>query len=96
MRNTILAVTVVLLVRSTAANYARLTEFIGPYNRTLTFPGLPDAWSLDTLTGLTRLSREVQRQAAMIGYTNAFSLLAVVAAAGVPLVLLLRRMPREG
>ena len=51
------------MVRSTAANYARLTEFVAPYNKTLTFPGLPEAWSLDTLTGLSRLSIELQRQA---------------------------------
>ena len=44
-----ISVTVVLLVRSAAANYSRLTEFISPYNKALSFPGLPDAWNLETL-----------------------------------------------
>jgi len=90
-----ISVTVVMLVRSTASNYARMMEFITPHNKSLVFPGLPDAWNMDTLTGLTRLSREVQRQAAMIGYTNAFYLLALVAAAGIPLVLFMRGMPKD-
>lgn len=90
------SITVLMLVRSTATNYARLTEFIMPYNKALTYPGLPDAWNLETLTGLTRLSREILRQAAMLGYINGFYLMAMVAAAALPLVLLLRTMPRDG
>src|SRR5437762_869496 len=39
-----ISITVVLLVRSTIANYARMTEFVTPFNRTLAFPGLPGAW----------------------------------------------------
>ena len=89
-----ISVIVVLLVRSTAANYSRLTEFITPYNKTLTFPGMPSGWSIGTTSGLMRLSGEIQRQAAMIGYINAFHLLALTAAAGVPLVWLMRAGPR--
>ena len=85
-----ISISVVLLVRSTSANYARLSEFIVPYNKTLIYPGLPDAWSLDTVIGLMRLSKEIQRQAAMIGYVNAFHLVALVAASALPLVWLLR------
>lgn len=86
-----ISATVVLLVRSTAANYARLTEFITPFNSVLGWRGFPDAWDLTTATGLARLSNEVQRQAAMIGYINAFHLVAFTTAAALPLVLLLRR-----
>ena len=86
--------TVVLLVRSTAANYAHLTEFITPYNRALTLPGMPSAWNIDSPSGLMRLANEIQHQAAMIGYINAFYLLAATAAAGVPLVWLMRAAPR--
>ena len=89
-----ISITVVLLVRSTSENYARLSEFIAPYNKTLSFPILPDAWGIETVTGLMRLSKEIQRQAAMIGYTNAFHLVAMVAAAAIPLVWLLRGAPR--
>ena len=90
-----ISITVVMLVRSTVANYSRLTEFISPFNSALLQPSIPAAWSIETLTGLSRLSNEIQRQAAMIGYINSFYMLASVAAAGIPLVLLMRGMPRE-
>src|SRR5438034_626249 len=89
-----ISITVVLLVRSTTANYARMTEFVTPFNKTLAFPGLPGAWSLDTASGLLRLAGEIQRQAAMIGYINAFHLLALTAAVATPLVWLMRGNPR--
>ena len=90
-----ISITVVLLVRSTASNYARLTEQIMPYNKVIQHPGLPEAWDPGTIGGLARLSREILRQASMIGYINGFYLVAAVAAAGLPLVLLLRGMPRN-
>ena len=40
-----------------------------------------------------RLSREVQRQAAMIGYINAFYMMALTAVVAVPLAVLLQRVP---
>jgi DHA2 family multidrug resistance protein len=89
-----ISITVVLLVRSTIANYARMTEFVTPFNRTLEFPGLPAAWSLDTASGLMRLAGEIQHQALMIGYINAFHLLALTAAVAMPLVWLMRGTPR--
>jgi DHA2 family multidrug resistance protein len=89
-----ISVTVVLLVRSTAANYSRMSEFITPYNKALSFPGLPAAWDTESTSGLLRLTNEIQHQAAMIGYINAFYLLALTAAVGMPLVWLMRAAPR--
>ncbi len=89
-----ISVTVLVLVRSTSMNYARMSEFVNPYNRILTFPDFPSAWSLETLTGLARLSNEVQRQAAMIGYVNAFHLMGFTALLSIPLACLLRRAPK--
>jgi DHA2 family multidrug resistance protein len=85
-----ISIVVVLLVRSTAANHARLAEFLSPYNAVLASPDLPAAWSLDGLPGLSRLAGELQRQAAMIGYINSFHLLALIAALAVPLTALMR------
>jgi MFS transporter, DHA2 family, multidrug resistance protein len=42
-----------------------------------------------------RLTNEVQRQASMIGYINAFYLIAVTAAVVVPLVSLMHNRPVE-
>jgi MFS transporter, DHA2 family, multidrug resistance protein len=89
-----ISVTVVLLVRSTATNYSRLTEFINPFNKALAFPGLPTMWDIEGASGLMRLATEIHHQAAMIGYINAFYLLALTAAAGVPLALLMRATPQ--
>ena len=90
-----ISLTVLVLLRSTAVNYARMTEFISPFNKVLAFPELPAQWNLDTATGLLRVSNEIQRQAAMIGYINAFYLMGFVAAVAVPLAWMLRNAPRR-
>ena len=50
-----------------------------------------DAYSPETPIGLLQLSGEIQRQAAMIGYINAFLLSGIIAAAAVPLALFMQR-----
>jgi len=89
-----ISIVVVLLVRSTAANYARLAEFISPYNELLAAPGWPATWNLEAANGLMRVANEIQRQAAMIGYINSFHLLALTAALAVPLTVLMRAPAR--
>jgi DHA2 family multidrug resistance protein len=89
-----ISLAVLVLVRSTSINYARMTEFITPYREDLLFPSLPVTWSTETATGLMRLSNEIQRQAAMIGYINAFTVLGLAAAISVPLAFMMRRPQR--
>ncbi len=88
-----ISLSVMVLVRSTSINYARLTEFVTPFREAFLFPTLPTNWSMESLTGLLSLSREVQRQAAMIGYVNAFYMMALAAFLSVPLAFLLRAAP---
>ena len=83
-----ISASIVLLVRSTAANYSRLIEVVNPHNMTL--KTAPAAWNVGVTSGLARLTQEIQRQAAMIGYINAFYLIALVAAAAAPLAGLMR------
>jgi MFS transporter, DHA2 family, multidrug resistance protein len=90
-----ISLTVVLLVRSTAVNYSRMVEFINPFNTNLRSGIAPPAWNIGTTSGLMRLTREIERQASMIGYINAFHLLALTAAVAVPLVCLMRNRPAE-
>jgi DHA2 family multidrug resistance protein len=90
-----ISLSVVLLIRSSGANYARLIEAINPFNLSLKGPAAPSAWNIGTTSGLMRLANEVQRQASMIGYINAFYLLALTAAIAVPLVWLMRARPLE-
>jgi DHA2 family multidrug resistance protein len=89
-----ISLAILVVIRSTATSYARLTEFVTPYSTNLPF-GLAPEWSLGKASGLMNLALEIQRQAAMIGYVNAFHLTAAVAAASVPLAWFMRRMARE-
>ncbi|MFO0974731.1 MAG: hypothetical protein U1A27_15015, partial [Phycisphaerae bacterium] len=79
------------VVRSTGANYSRLGEDISAYNKTLTMPSALGGWSLDSLSGLARLGREMVRQAALIGYGNAFMMYTVASVLGILLSLLVHR-----
>jgi DHA2 family multidrug resistance protein len=79
------------IVRTSGANYSRMTEMINPYNRALTMPGLTGAWTFDTVPGLARVSKEIARQSAMIGYLNAFTMYTVTSALAVVVVLMVRR-----
>ena len=85
-----ISLSVTLVIVSTATNYAGLTEFISDYNKALSLPWLLGAWRADSMTGLAALSGEMGRQAAMIGYINAFKAYALASAAVLPLIILVR------
>ena len=85
-----IALSVLVLVRTTAENYAGLTTAISPLNELLRHPALVGAWRFDSDAGLAGMSFEIARQAAMGGYLNAFLLFALTAAAAVPLVFLFK------
>src|SRR6266478_3850968 len=84
------------IVRVTAQNYSRLSEMISPFNDRLALPWVMGGWSIETLPGLARLSKEINRQAAMIGYLDAFALYTAASAGAVVLVLLVRRRASRG
>ncbi len=89
-----ISMSVVLLVRSTAVNYSHLSESISPFNQALKFPEVIGNWNMGTPSGLMALAGEVQRQAAMIGYINAFYLFALAAAVAIPFAFLMRDAPK--
>ena len=68
-----LSVTVVII--STAENYAGMTEFISDFNKVLSLPWSLGAWDTGSNPSLAALSSEMGRQAALIGYINALSLI---------------------
>jgi DHA2 family multidrug resistance protein len=86
-----ISICVAEIVRSTGANYGRLIELINPYNKTLTMPWVTGAWDVDSVKGLAQLSKEINRQAAMIGYINAFGLFTLASALAVPMIVLIGR-----
>jgi DHA2 family multidrug resistance protein len=91
-----ISLSILMLVRTSAANYAGLVEVVTHYNKTLALPEAVGLWTTATPRGLAAIAGEVQRQAAMIGYTNAFLLFAVTAALSVPLAWAMRAPPRQG
>jgi DHA2 family multidrug resistance protein len=79
------------IVRTTGANYARMTEMITPYNHALALPSVAGGWNFDTVAGLAKLSNEINRQAAMIGYLNAFMMYTATSALALVFALMVRR-----
>lgn len=89
-----ISLSILVFVRSTAENYAGLSAAVSPMNETLRNPGLVGGWAWDTTKGLAALSVEIERQASMGGYLNAFILFALAAAIGLPFAWLFRD-PRQ-
>ena len=83
-----ISICVAEVVRASSANYSRLVEMVNPFNRSLLLPWVTGAWDTETVVGLAKLSREIGRQAAMLGYINAFGLYTLASAMAIPLILL--------
>ena len=83
------------IVRTTSRNYSRLTEMISPFNGRLSLPWVMGGWNTETMPGLAQLSKEMNRQAAMIGYLEAFAMYTVASGIAALLVLFVtnRRRP---
>jgi DHA2 family multidrug resistance protein len=91
-----ISVSVAEIVRTTGANYSRLAEHVSPYNKTLSLPSTMGEWSTETAGGLARIATEINRQAALLGYMNAFVMYTAVSIIAIPLVLMLggrRKLP---
>ena len=89
-----ISICVAEVIRSSGANYARMMEFITPFNPGLNSPWVSGAWDTTTLTGLAIISNEVSRQSAMIGYLNTFGLFTMFAAVAIPFAFLVK--PKRG
>jgi DHA2 family multidrug resistance protein len=90
-----ISLSVLVLVRSTAENYAGLTAAVSSLDLALDFSRLADNLASDDAKSLTALRDEIQRQAAIGGYLNAFAMSALAAAVALPLAWLFR-VPKRG
>jgi DHA2 family multidrug resistance protein len=79
-----------MVVRMARTNYAELAPAVSPYNEALTMPWVTGAWNVHDPAGLAAVAREVARQAAMLGYIDAFMFYIATALVVVPLVLFVR------
>jgi MFS transporter, DHA2 family, multidrug resistance protein len=89
-----ISIAVAEIVRTSSANYARMAEYASPYNRVLEMPWAMGSWSVESAVGLAKISAEITRQATIIGYTNAWWLYTIAAAASLP-ICMLARLPRR-
>jgi MFS transporter, DHA2 family, multidrug resistance protein len=89
-----ISVAVAEVVLASGANYARLTEFANPFNKVFFWPFASGAWTMETPQGLAQLSKEMARQATMLGYKNAFLMYTIACLIAIPLCVISAR-PRK-
>ena len=85
-----ISVSIAVVLRQSKVSYADLTPNVTLFSEAYRMPGLNGMWDLGSASGVSSASREVARQATMIGYIDGFLLFAIVAAAAIPLVGLVR------
>jgi len=86
-----ISVCVGVVVPSTTVNFSVLAEPLTPVNEAFRLPSVAGAWNIENTHGLAVLGGEIERQASMIGYINAFYLFSAAAVSVIPLIFLLRR-----
>lgn len=90
-----ISLSILVLVRSTAENYAGLTAAISSLDIATGYSGLAENLASDEAKSLTKLKDEIERQAAIGGYLNAFSLSMWAAVAALPLAWMFRVGKKE-
>jgi DHA2 family multidrug resistance protein len=89
-----ISITVAVVIHSTYINGLELGLALNEYSKLLAMPWVTGVLDMNTVQGLSAASAEVKRQAAMIGFLNAFRLFAIVAIIPIPLIWL-ARMPKQ-
>jgi DHA2 family multidrug resistance protein len=85
-----ISLSISLAVRMSRASYAELAERVTPYSESLDMPWVHGGWNLEEARGLAAFSREMARQAQMIGYLDAFVFFVATSLVVLPLVFLIR------
>jgi len=85
-----ISLSILVLVRTTAENYAGLTAAVSSLEKALAYSSHAGYLTLDQSKSLAMLSAEIYRQASMGGYLNTFMMFALVAAAALPIAWMFR------
>ena len=91
-----ISLSVALVLRETKVAHAELAQNISPFSEALRMPGAAELWPLADTASVAAISREVGRQATMIGYIDAFLLFTVTATLAMPFILLVRPGRKDG
>jgi DHA2 family multidrug resistance protein len=90
-----ISICVAIVVRSTFVNSQELGEALSLFNKDLLLPWISGPINFDSVPQVAMLNGEVRRQAAMIGYLNAFKAYALLAVLPFPLLFLVRLPPKD-
>lgn len=90
-----ISICVAIVVRSTFVNSQELGESLSLFNKEMLLPWISGPIDFANVSDVARLSGEVRRQAAMIGYLNAFYAFAVLALVPYALLWLVRLPPKH-
>jgi MFS transporter, DHA2 family, multidrug resistance protein len=97
VRNTIasvgVSVTLTLFVIASGTARSNFVQYITPYRAALHYQEAA-RFKTDTQHGLAVIDKEIDKQAAMMGYNASFLLLAVASAAGLPVLFMFSRKSR--
>jgi len=83
------SIALTIFTRTAATSHARLVEHVTPYNELLRYESVARSVDIASAPGLAEMEREIIAQAQLFAYITDFHLLAVAAAAGLPLLLLI-------
>ncbi|MFN0314692.1 MAG: DHA2 family efflux MFS transporter permease subunit [Burkholderiales bacterium] len=78
-------------LRTSGASRAHMTEHITPFSEALQHGATASIWDINTPEGLAAIAREIDMQAAMLGYMGDFRMFAVAALIGLPLLFFVAR-----
>jgi DHA2 family multidrug resistance protein len=82
-------VVIATLVNSTSVNHAQIAEHITPFNEALHAPDVARTLDLSSDIGRALLDNIITQQAMIIGFSNAFNLLLILALASLPLLIVI-------
>jgi DHA2 family multidrug resistance protein len=83
-----LSIAVVLRMKQTS--YTDMTSQVTPFNEAFSLPWAAGGWSIETTKGMAAMTKEMTRQAIMVGYIDAFYFFVATVLLSVPLIIFVR------
>ncbi len=85
-----ISISVMAAIRTTKITHAGLAEHVSPLNKSFRFPDTDGSFSLDSSASVATIAAELDRQAQLIGYLNAFFLYTGAAIITIPFLFFVR------
>ena len=89
-----ISISVAVVIQSTFINSVELGIPLSEFSKVLSMPWAIGIFDVSSTQGLAAATGEIERQAAMIGYINAFRLFTIISLIPIPLIWL-ARMPKQ-